>query len=438
MILLSTALVLLATGDGEILRPGFGAVLVLEDGRLSRRADGGGESLGVSIGEDTGRVLDASVDPAGLVFVAAEAGLFVVDGRSKHLDPVALEDGGPEGAPTSVHVDARRRLWVATETAVGVLDPSFYWGRTLGPDELPGSGPYRLEPGEDGGLVIHGTAGSLVYRPDDGEPPRVVSCEVNGKPWSGGKLAATYRDAIKVVATGAGIGGASLRYRLDGHHVWHPIEGELVLDRLSPGSHRLDIVAIDRDLNRSDLTSVGLRIDYPFYYGRAFVIAVGTVLSAVTMLLFVLRARGAGAAAYGRALLSTGLVLVIGVQILAGLVPHNKAWPFVGYSMYSQRYHQDGAIYDAQLVGLGESGGTWEIAPQALGVAVDGRWQVLHPIIDGGDAAARDVVERYRERFPNQAIIGVQVQAKRMRLTAKGPVRVAPLVLAHYRETGDG
>ena len=75
---------------------------------------------------------------------------------------------------------------------------------------------------------------------------------------------------------------------------------------------------------------------------------------------------------------------------------------------------------------------------QAVGVAIDGRWQVLRPVIDGGDSAAADYVARFRERYPKSGIVGLQVQARRIRLTPEGPVRIAPLVLSHYRERNGG
>ena len=136
--------------------------------------------------------------------------------------------------------------------------------------------------------------------------------------------------------------------------------------------------------------------------------------------------------------MSTAVFLVCAVQVLAGLFPHAKGWPFVGYSMYSERYDADQVIHEGVLVGLRPDRRELAIDPQALGVAVDDRWQTLRPLIDGGDAAAAGYLARYRARFPRSRLVGLQVQARRVRLTARGPIRVAPLVLAHYLEEEAG
>ncbi|NOT30429.1 MAG: hypothetical protein HOP15_08270, partial [Planctomycetes bacterium] len=47
-------------------------------------------------------------------------------------------------------------------------------------------------------------------------------------------------------------------------------------------------------------------------------------------------------------------------------------------------------------------------------------------------------LDSWRARFPDAGTRGLQVQARRSRLTPRGPVAIAPLVLAHYREDPDG
>ncbi|MEM7311179.1 MAG: hypothetical protein AAF682_31215 [Planctomycetota bacterium] len=426
----------LGVSGPEVLKPIGGPPLRLADGRLVRLVEGEPHELECTTTEGPGEVYDAALDPAGLIFVAAENGLFVIDGRAEALDPIQVEDGAPAGLARSLHVDAQRRLWIATDEAVGVLDPSFYWGRTLGADELPGAGPYRIE-GRPWGLIVYGSEDKLRYRPDAGDAPRVVELRVDGEPFAPDaevELRRDYRDPIRIAADAEAPGGATLRYRLDGHHVWRAMEGELVLDRVSPGRHRLDVVAIDRDLNRSRPASVALVIDYPFYYEKGFVLAVGAGLGVAATAFFLLRARRSGRGSYARAVVSTGVALVIGVQVLAGLVPHNKAWPFVGFSMYSDRYKEGDAIHKPVLVGLGPGGGRWTIPPQAVGVAIDSPWQVLRPVIDGGASSSRELMATYRKRFPKKNIVGLQVQSERIRITGRGPIPVAPLVLSHFRE----
>src|SRR5262245_6112948 len=112
---------------GERVREVDGAALVLQDGRLFRERGGARAEIGCTAAEGPGRVLDLASDPGGLVFVAAERGLFVLGPFVDVLDPVERLEGGPQGAPTSVFVDRRRRVWFATADEVGVLDPSFFW-----------------------------------------------------------------------------------------------------------------------------------------------------------------------------------------------------------------------------------------------------------------------------------------------------------------------
>ncbi len=428
----------MATG-GEEVRETNGAALVLADGELFRRRGKTRIELACVEPEGTGRVSDLALDPAGLVFVAAERGLFVLGPWVDTLDRVELLEGAPRGAPNSVHVDAKRRVWLATDEEVGVIDPSFYWGRTLAAELLPGDGPYQIEANEDL-LTIRGSAGAKSYAPDSEDGPileRVVADDrevgEDSPPHHIG-----YANSTLVRAEGKASGGATFRYRVDGHHVWKDLGEALRLEGLSPGRHVLDVVAVDRDLNRSAPRSVRIDVDYPFYFEKHSALALVGSGALLVLAVFLWQARGRGANAYGRALVSTAILLVIVLQVLAGLFPHAKGWPFVGYSMYSYRYAENEAIYEGVLVGLRPNQREFVIDPQAIGVAIDSRWQVLRPLIDGGENAHREYVEAFRKRFPRNAITGLQVQARRVRLTDRGPLNVAPLVLSHWEEEHGG
>lgn len=417
-----------APAQDETLRERGGTTLELRDGVLERRDSDGVRELGCTDREGPGRVLDLAADPAGVTFVVAERGLFLAGPTSEHLDPIELLDGAPPGSPTAVHVDARRRVWLATDEAVGVIEPSFYFGRTLAPELLPGPGPYTLGPGPNGAVRINGAP----YAPDAGPPPRVLELRVDGEAWDGDDtLERTYREPIRIGASGEANGGATFRYRLDGHHVWRDLGEELVLDDVAPGNHTLDVIALDRDLNRSAPARIRMRIAMPFYYGKGFVVAVAAITGALVLAGFLLRARSAGGGLW-RAIVSTGLVLVLGLEVLAALIPHNKGWPFVGFSMYSDKIEEGDAIFESVLIGVTPNGREFLIPPGSVGVAIDSRWQVLGPIIDGGDAAAEEFLAAYRERFPDRVIGALQVQARRVRITDRGPIPVAPLILSHH------
>src|SRR5260221_10357766 len=129
-----------------------GSVLEADGARLSRTRDGRVQTVGCTDPAGTGVIRDLALDPAGNTFVAAERGLFLLGPDVDALDSVELGEGAPRGRPTSVSVDARRRVWIATEEAFGVLEPSFFWGRTVGATErLDRPGPYRVAAGAEGG-----------------------------------------------------------------------------------------------------------------------------------------------------------------------------------------------------------------------------------------------------------------------------------------------
>ncbi len=424
-------------GVERVLEP-MGRSLERHGGVLVRVHGEQRAELGCTDPGGTGVVRDVAADPAGLTFVAAEHGLYVAAPRIDVLDRIELGEGAPLGSPTCVHVDAQRRVWLATDQAVGVIDPSFWWGRTLEPELLPGGGPYRFTVDGDGALRIAGAGGCRTYVPDRAARPTVSEVRVDGVPVApGAHLRSEHGEPVHVAAAGTAAGGATFRFRVDGHHVWRDLGGGHELRGLAPGEHALDVVAIDRDLRRSAPVRIRVGVAYPFYYAKGFVAAVGGVAALLVAALFLRRAarERSGRRGVGRALVSTAILLVLVGQVLAGVFPHGKGWPFVGFDMYSERFDENHVVYDGQLVLLDGRGRGRDVDPQAIGVAVDSRWQVLRPLVDGGDAAAREYLATFRGRFPHLDARGLQVQAQRTKLTRSGPVRVAPLVLQHYVET---
>jgi hypothetical protein len=95
-------------------------------------------------------------------------------------------------------------------------------------------------------------------------------------------------------------------------------------------------------------------------------------------------------------------------------------------------------VYAERIVVLYPDGRESIVLIQSAGVMVDEPWEVLRPLIDRGEPALSEYLDAWRARNPAQAVCGVQVQAQRSRLTPAGPVAVAPLVLAHYREAPGG
>jgi hypothetical protein len=421
-----------AAEPGERVREPGGAELVIADGRLFRERGGARLELGCTSAQGPGRVLDLALDPAGLVFVAAEHGLHVVGPFVDALDPVARLDEAPRGAPTSVFVDDERRLWLATGNSIGVLDVSFFWGRTLAKDDLPGPGPYRVARGPDGRVLLSAGERTSAYVERADDAPRVTQVLVDGvlTP-AGARLERATGSEIVVTPTGAARGGATFRYRFDRHHVWRALEPGAALHPPNPGAHVLEVIALDQALRRSPPWELRLAVAYPLRFDQRFVVS-GVVLGAALVLVaFLLTARGR--AGPWRALVSTALVVVLGLQVLAGLEPHAKGWPFVGFGMYTRSFAQDEIVFQEQLVVLLEGGQELPVRAESSGVKIDEIWQVARPLIDGGAPAMAAFLADWRARFPHIETRGLQVQARRARLTRAGPVPIAPLVLAHHR-----
>jgi hypothetical protein len=427
-----------ALTQGESVTEARGSVLVLDEGRLYRERSGRRTELGCTDERGPGRVLDIALDPAGLAFVAAERGLFVLGPYVDVLDPLERLDGAPPGHPTSVHVDALRRVWIATENAAGALEPSFGWGRTLARDDLPGGGPYRIS-AHAGSLALSGTAGVVAYSPDVGPAPRITLVLLDGvEVDEGARLERASGDVLALSVTGDARGGATFRYRFDRHHVWHVLPSEHELTLPDPGAHVLEIVAVDQDLRRSPPRSVRLAIAYPAYYGARFVTLSIAGAAALGLVLVLVTGRTRGRARVVRALVSTCLAVALALQLVAGSLPHARGWPFVGFGMYTRSFAASELVYEEQLVLLRPDGSELFVRPESPGVAVDEFWQVGRPLIDGGPPAMRAFLADWRRRFPATGVCGLQLQARRARLTRAGPVQVAPLVLAHYREPSGG
>jgi hypothetical protein len=413
-----------------------GTVLVSEHGTLFRERDGAREELGCTAPGGTGAVLDVALDPAGLSFVAAENGLFVLGARVDVLDPVQPLEDAPSGTVRSVHVDGARRLWIATDTGIGALDPSFYFGRSLAPAELPGPGPYRVGPAEGGGVRLVGADSERVREPSRAVQPRVTALRVDGAELAPeDELRREPAGTLALEPTGTADGGTTFRYRFDRHHVWRALAPGVTVPMPSPGRHRLEVIALDQDLDRSEPFSVRVNVALPPHLDAGVLLAAALVTAGATLAFFLWHQRSARARLRPwRALVSTALVLVLALQVYAGIVPHGRGWPFMGFNMYTRAYARDEIIYDEQLVVLDANENELAVPPQSAGFMVDEPWEVLLPLVNDGEPALRAFLDAWRKRFPSGDARGLEVQVRRTRLTEHGPVVIAPLVLARYRE----
>lgn len=421
----------------EDWRERSGCALLLRKGELVRVRQGVSVALTCTDPAGTGRVLDLALDPAGLAFVAAERGLFVLGPWVDVLDPVERTGLAPAGTPTSIHVDAERRVWLATEREIGVLDPSFFHGRTLQREDLPGAGPYRVEGAPGGGVRLGGTAGELLRLPGARAPPRLTSVRIDGVQLeSNALLERDWAGFLRIEAAGAADGGASFRYRFDRHQVWRELAPVAELRLPSPGRHTLEVIALDQDLDRSEPWRARLHVANPVRYGNAFLLGSAALVAVLCLGSFTLAQRARGRMRPWRAVVSTGLVLVLALQVLAGIDPHGKGWPFMGFDMYTRAYARDEIVYEERVVVLRADGSEQLVNPQSAGFVIDEPHEILGPLIDGGAPVLRAYLNAWSARNPGSQASGLQVQARRARLTRHGPVAIAPLVLAHW-EGGD-
>ena len=423
-----------------------GMRLQVRGGRLACWKRGVEVTLGVLEEEGTGRVIDLARDPAGTCVVAAERGVFVVSGEVDVLDRLEPLDDLDLSGVRSVHVDGRRRLWFAGDGIFGVLEMGAQWGyrfdRESLPDGLAEAESLRVGPAGGGALLVTGerggrTVASYRYTPDAGGAPRIETLLVDGEPVDPAlPLEITYPEAFRLEVRGTALGGLHPRFRVNEHHVWRDLALAPRIEGLTPGERPLDVVLLDRDLNRSEPLRLRVLVAFPARFDERFVVAAALVFGGLALALFLRYEKRSGwrPGAWLRAPLAAALLTIVTLQVIAGIEPHGKGWPFVGYTMYTTRFDEGDVIFESVLYGLQENGGTRVIPPQAVGVAIDGRWQVLGPLVDRGEEVARQYLATYNERHPGSRLVGLQVRARRHRLTWGGAVEVAPQILSHYRE----
>lgn len=391
-----------------------------------------------------GQVYDMVTEPGGLTFIGSEHGLFVTHPLAAASDPVTLRgtDLSPfTGQPVhslAADIDraGRRRIWLVVSGELLVMDPSFFWGGTVDAPQGAGGGPLHILAVriEEDRLLVKTRTGEFersLLSTNPGPAPTMAPGEASGP------LRLQAGEALEL-----DVHGDSLRYRIDGHHVWRecerdPISGKLVLPAQRPGAHRVDIVSVGPDLLRSDPLQVEVSADYPRRLPRGWwvILLLGVPALCAALSLFVVRwyLSNAGRMSYPRfrAILSCAVTAVIGLQVLAGLFPHAHGWPFVGFSMYTQVHYPGDLVFSERLGVLSPDGVADDIPPVLPGYAIDNEYQVLRPLIDGGERAARDWATNFVAHTPEAKIAGVQARARRLRLGPDGPVEIAPLILSH-------
>ncbi len=388
---------------------GAGVVLTLDAGRL---VTSNGTVVASTAAGGTGAVRAFALHPHGTLFVACERGLFVLDAAHVVLDAAELRDGVPPGSPCGVVVDDERRLWLCTTEAFGVVEPRFGFGRTLSAADGAPPPPYTgLSVAADGRLLVHAADGVFAYRKDVGPPPTLD----------------------------AATGGVTLRMRRRNHHLLTPIGADGIRG-LPPGRHAVEVFAFDRDLRATRVEERVVDVPYPKALDRRMLplLAVGGVAVIFVACCVIARRRAGAGPWFGRAVATTAIVTVVGLQVLAAFLGYGRSWPFVGFSMYTENWHEGSVLHRPQLVALRADGSARELTTADAGIVQDGYWQVLAELLHGDDAARDAFLARIESlrRDPSGPFVGFALLDGRIRLTASGPVEVAPTVMVRHPVRG--
>ena len=387
--------------------------------------------------DGTGAVHALGVHVAGTVFVAAENGLFRTSDDVDHLDPVEFYEGVPAGVPVGVVPRGETRVWVATRSEFGCIDSRQFFGRTFSEEDGVPAGPYLgLVDDQMGGLLLQTQHGTFRYEPARGDRPTVRVLSLNGREFiPEQRVDVDAAGSIQLELDGEALGGASYRYRSLHHHLWYPLDvADPKITGLEPGPHSILITAWDRNLRRSVPVQVDVDVAYPKVFDKRVLVPIAVSAGLLVLGAWVLLAvrSGGGTLRLYKAFVSAFVFCAVGLQILSGLVPHARSWPFVGFTMYTERYVENSVTYKQVLYGVERNGELHHVQPYNAGYGLLEFRRTLAPVIHGTRPERAGFLDSLNGRFPGRPFKGFLIVDERHRLTRRGPVPVAPTVLCTY------
>lgn len=403
---------------------------------IVRHEDGGPKLLESLV--DFERVNGLAAHPGGTVLIATDAGLLVTSDEVDVVDRGPSGDGSPREEWLGVGVKDASRIWFLTESKFGCIDARQGFARTIELDceASPCSRRYEgMRVGAGGEVWVLTDGGEMIeYEPGAEERPRARVIAAGGERYRAKSVIDIASDGVlNLKLEGSGEGGVTFRYRRVGHHLWRALEFPTArIDGLEPGTHELQVCAFDEELRRSEPVKLTVHVPYPeeFAVGRLVPVALGGCLFVWIVMLGLAHRRGGGFAGARRATVTAFLACAIGLQVIAAIIPHGRGWPFVGFSMYSERYEENNVIYKMALEVVRPNGERAEIEPFNAGYGLFEFRQTLSERIHGGEGIKHDYLRWLRERHGEVA--GYRILDHRWRLTKGGPIEIAPNVLSVY------
>ena len=213
----------------------------------------------------------------GTIWAGTEAGLMKCDGREVRR---CASTGPVSGHVWSIHVAADRRLWLGTANSGLVVYDGTNFASIDTRDGLSGNSVMSICEAPGGGLWLGTLGGGITRYQPAGRKPEVhfESVELAGRSCPktadlpaltlGGRLTANYRSLdlatlpekrqflVRVSSLDPRSGGERVRRTADTRFEWTPEE---------PGDYRLEVQAVDRDLNYSTPIRLALRVVEPWF-----------------------------------------------------------------------------------------------------------------------------------------------------------------------------